>query len=191
MQNALPQGSCLSPLLFNIFIDNLFADISPRVSFSLFADDGAMWCSDGDYDTAIIRLQGCPRKLEHWSKSNGLKLSSEKLAAIIFSRNQSIQPSHSLRTYNNTIPYVMSYKFLGVVFYRRLSMRQHLQYIKVKCISRLNLFWCITGTFGGADRATLLRLCNNRTYINTNDSNSNRIWCGRLCWRYRKNVTIP
>ena len=158
MQNGLPQGSCLSPLLFNVFIDDLFTDISPRVSFSLFADDGAMWCSDGDYDTAIFRLQGCLRKLEHWSKVNGLEFSSEKSAAIIFSKTPSIQPSNSLRIYNNTIPYVTSYKFLGVVFDRRLSMNQHIQYIKLKCNSRLNLFRCLTSTLGGADRATLLRL---------------------------------
>ena len=158
MENGLPQGSCLSPLLFNVFIDDLFADISPQVSFSLFADDSAMWCSDRDYDTAIFRLQGCLRKLEDWSKLNGLEFSSEKSAAIIFSRTLRIQPSHRLRIYTNIIPYVTSYKFLGVVLDRRLSMRQHITYIKVKCNSRLNLFRCITGTFGGADRATLLRL---------------------------------
>ena len=37
-------------------------------------------------------------------------------------------------------------------------MRQHIQHIKVKCNSRLNLFRCLTSTCGGADRATLLRL---------------------------------
>ena len=157
LENGLPQGSCLSPVLFNVFIDDLFAEISPGVSFSLFADDSAMWCSDSDYDNAIIRLQGCLRKLEHWSKVNGLEFSSEKSAAIIFSRTMRIQPSHSLQIYNNIIPFVTSYKFLGIIFDRRLSMRQQLQYIKVKCNSRLNLFRCLTSTCGGADRATLLR----------------------------------
>ena len=158
LENGLPQGSCLSPILFNVFIDDLFADISPGVSFSLFADDSAMWCSDSDYDTAIFRLQRCLHKLEHWSKVNGLEFSSDKSAAIIFSRTMRIQPSHSLHIYNNIIPFVTSYKFLGIIFDRRLSMRQHIQYIKVKCNSRLNLFRCLTSTCGGADRATLLRL---------------------------------
>ena len=37
-------------------------------------------------------------------------------------------------------------------------MRPHIQHVKVKCNSRLNLFRCLTSTCGGADRATLLRL---------------------------------
>ena len=116
LENGLPQGSCLSPVLFNVIMDDLFAEISLGVSFSLFADDSAMWCSASDYDAAIIRLQGCLRNLEHWSKVNGLEFSSEKSAAIIFSRTMRIQPSHSPRIYDNIIPFVTSYKFLGIIF---------------------------------------------------------------------------
>ena len=158
MENGLPQGSCLSPLLFNVFIDDLFLDISPGVSFSLFADDSAMWCSGPDYDVCLTRLQGCLAKLEQWSRTNGLQFSSEKSAAIIFSRTMNIQPSQSLRLHNNEIPYVTNFKFLGVILDRRLSMARHIKYIGVKCNSRLNLFRCITGATYGADRETLIRL---------------------------------
>ena len=176
MENGLPQGSCLSPLLFNVFIDDLFLDISPGVSFSLFADDSAMWCSGPDYDVCLTRLQGCLAKLEQWSRTNGLQFSSEKSAAIIFSRTMNIQPSQSLRLHNNEIPYVTNFKFLGVILDRRLSMARHIKYIGVKCNSRLNLFRCITGaTYGRSSDFT--------TIIQIISTPYNRIWCCRLCWR--------
>ena len=158
MENGLPQGSCLSPLLFNIFIDDLFHDIPPHISYSLFADDAAIWCSDRDYDDSIFRLQTALGKLEQWSRRNGLQFSTDKSAAIIFTRSTNIQPERHLRIYNNIIPYVSKFKFLGVVLDRRLSMQQHAKHIKTKCSSRLSLFRCMTSTPCGADRATLLRL---------------------------------
>ena len=45
LQNGLPQGSCISPVLFNVMIYDLFRDIPTGLSFLLFADDSAIWCS--------------------------------------------------------------------------------------------------------------------------------------------------
>ena len=158
MENGLPQGSCLSPILFNIFINDLFEDISAGISYSLFADDSAIWCTDGDYDVSIRRLQSCLSRLENWSRTHGLEFSAEKSAAIIFTRSNIIQPSPHLIIHNSRIPFVNHFKFLGVVLDRRLSMAQHTKHIKTKCNSRLNLFRCLTSSESCADRVTLLRL---------------------------------
>ena len=158
LENGLPQGSCLSPLLFNVFIDDLFRDIPSGVRYSLFADDAALWHTDADCDTSIPRLQSSLFLLERWSKRNGLQFSAEKSAAMIFTRNTRTGPSRHLRICNNPIPYVNQFKFLGVVLDRNMSMARHVKYIKAKCSSRLNLFRCLTSSECGADRATLLRL---------------------------------
>ena len=158
LENGLPQGSCLSPLLFNIFIDDLFTDVSSQIRYSLFADDAAIWCTDKDCDISVSRLQSGISKLESWSRANGLQFSAEKSAAMVFSRQTTATPSVRLRVYNNHIPFVNQFKFLGIVFDRNLSMSGHIKHIKAKCSSRLNLFRCLTGSACGSDRTTLLRL---------------------------------
>ena len=158
MENGLPQGSCISPLLFNVFIDDLFANIPQQVHFSLFADDSALWCTDADCDVSVNYLQNSLVKLENWSRHNGLRFSAEKSAAVVFSRQTNTSPSVTLRIYNNVIPFQSHFKFLGVVLDRNLSMGKHVQHIKTKCSSRLNLFRCMTSSDCSADRATLLKL---------------------------------
>lgn len=158
LENGLPQGSCLSPLLFNVFIDDLFHDIPHRVHCSLFADDAAIWCTDADCNTSVSLLQTSLSKLERWSQENGLQFSAEKSAAMVFSRNPNAIPTAPLRIYTNNIPYATHFKFLGIVFDRNLSMARHVQHIKAKCSSRLNLFRCLASSDSCADRTTLLRL---------------------------------
>ena len=159
LENGLPQGSCLSPLLFNIMINDLFDDIPPNIRFSLFADDSAIWCSDTDPNHSIPRLQEALNRVENWSKINGCIFSAPKSATVVFTKNSRFQqPSTALRLAGNEIPFQFAFKFLGVILDRRLSMAKHISYIKTKCSKRINLFRCISGTDFGADRRTLLQL---------------------------------
>ncbi|GFO29677.1 retrovirus-related pol polyprotein from type-1 retrotransposable element r1 [Plakobranchus ocellatus] len=49
-------------------------------------------------------------------------------------------------------------KFLGVIFYQKLSFENHVKYLKNKCLTALNLLRVVGHTDWGADRATLLKL---------------------------------
>ena len=53
---------------------------------------------------------------------------------------------------------VVGTKFLGVIFYRKLSFVPHLKYIKKKTLKALNLLNVIENTEWGADREVMLRL---------------------------------
>ena len=77
---------------------------------------------------------------------------------MVFSRWPNTTPARNLRSHNTTIPFVNSFKFLGVVLDTKLSMAKHVQHIKRKCSARLNLFRCLTSKECGADRSTLLTL---------------------------------
>ena len=157
-ENGLPQGSCLSPLLFNITIDDLFHDLPTGISFSLFADDSSIWCTTPDIDHGIQRLQIALRTVEKWSVDHGLEFSAQKSALMIFTKHRRIAPASLPKLNNIDIPLVPHFKFLGVVLDSRLTMSQHVKHIQNKCKRRLNLFRCLTSSPVGADRSTLLRL---------------------------------
>ena len=155
---CLALGSCLSPILFNIMIDNLFHDLPSGIPFSLFADDSAIWCTTPDDEVAIQRLQIAIDKIEKWSSNNGLEFSAEKSALMIFTKNPGNKASTLPKLNGIPIPQVSQFKFLGVVLDSRLTMKHHIAHIQAKCKKRMNLFRCLTSTPAGADRSTLLRL---------------------------------
>ena len=158
LQNGLPQGSCISPTLFNIMINDLFDTVPPNIEYSLFADDCAIWCTDRDSEHSVPRLQEALTNIEHWSKKNGFIFSPTKSAVVTFSKNNRMRQAPHLRLSGNIIPRLNSFKFLGIVLDSRLSMVKHIEHIKAKCSKRLNLFRCIASTEYGADRTTLLHL---------------------------------
>ena len=50
------------------------------------------------------------------------------------------------------------YKFLGIIFDRKLSFIPHLNYSKAKCHTALLLLCVVTHADWGADKSTLLKL---------------------------------
>ena len=56
------------------------------------------------------------------------------------------------------IPVVDQYKFLGVIFDRKLSFIPHINYLKAKCHKGLQLLRVVAHTDWGADKSTLLKL---------------------------------
>lgn len=43
IENGIPQGSAISPILFNIMINDFFLNVDRDIGSSLYADDGAIW----------------------------------------------------------------------------------------------------------------------------------------------------
>ena len=158
LENGLPQGSCLSPILFNVMINDLFDTVPPGINFSLFADDSALWCTDSDSQHSIPRLQQALNNINDWSQKNGCIFSPEKSAVVTFTKNTRMTEPSNLYLSGHIIKRASSFKFLGVVLDSRLSMTKHISHIKSKCSRRMNLFRCIAGAGFGADRKTLLQL---------------------------------
>merc|ERR1711893_368091 len=64
----------------------------------------------------------------------------------------------SLLLNGSEIPLVEEFKFLGVIFDKKLSFIPHINYIKLKCSKALNFLKVVSNMNWGADRDVLLRL---------------------------------
>ena len=78
-----PQGSCLGPLLFSIFTN----DISKHLSYTkciLFADDTTIYMTHRNYNYLTWCIEQDLETLSDWFRANLLTLNEEKSVTMTF-----------------------------------------------------------------------------------------------------------
>ena len=83
---GVPQGSILGPLLFNIYIcDLFFEDINLDVAN--YADDTTPYSSGSDFNTILNNLQKGVEKIFKWFLENRLKANADKCHLLLSSKD--------------------------------------------------------------------------------------------------------
>ena len=103
-------------------------------------------------------LQQNLNKIEHWATNNGFKFSKSKTQCVHFCQLRKQHDDLVLTLYGSPIPVVQEYKYLGLIFDKKLSFIPHIKYLKAKCLKSLNILKVLSHTTWGADRITLLQL---------------------------------
>ena len=62
-ENGTWQGSVVSPILFNIMMNDMFQDVGPGFGLSLFADDGVLWKRGRNIPFVVQKVQEALGKL--------------------------------------------------------------------------------------------------------------------------------
>ena len=79
MDNGSPQGSVLSPMLFNVLINTLSDKlVGHPIDLTQFADDSAIWKTAKNVPTAVKILQKTLNAIMEWADAWGFKLSGQK-----------------------------------------------------------------------------------------------------------------
>ena len=103
-------------------------------------------------------LQQCINRIEDWALHNGFKFCKSKTQCVHFCQLRKVHDDPELYVYGSLIPVVDDFKFLGIIFDRKLSFIPHIKYLKAKCLKALNLLKVLSHTNWGADRTVLLQL---------------------------------
>jgi ribonuclease HI len=156
IENGIPQGSAISPLLFIIMINDLNVS-DQNTSFSLFADDCAVWMSGKNIQFLSNKMQKILESINNWCNLWGFKISIAKTVYMIFTRKLKV-PDINLYLDEEEIQGVNKFKFLGLVFDPKLSWNEHIKDVVNKCKNVLNVFRCLRGSTWGVDRKSLLIL---------------------------------
>ena len=135
--NGVPQGSVLGPLLFNIFINDLFFFVEMSEVCN-YADDNSLTVADICIDTIISKLEYDVNNLDTWFKNNAMLLNESKCQFMIIeptrtSRNQ----REKIKLGNQTMEEVNNGKLLGIIFDNKLSMRNHIKHICTQASNKL------------------------------------------------------
>ena len=120
---GVPQGSVLGPLLFNIFINDIFLFVK-NTSVCNYADDTTIYACNSDIDIIINRLETDSSILTKWFSENYMKLNEEKCHFMIFG-NKSKESVVTIG--KSTIKESEHEKLLGVTFDKKLSFTKHVQ----------------------------------------------------------------
>ena len=160
LSQGVPQGSILSTTLFYIIINSIMNCLDPKTDGSLYmyVDDFCMCYRSTSMRTLERHLQQGINRIEDWALKNGFKFSKLKTQCVHFCQLRKIHDDSELYLYGSLIPVVDGFKFLGLIFDRKLSFIPHIKYIKAKCLKALNLLNVLSHTNWGADRTVLLQL---------------------------------
>ena len=157
-EEGIPQGSVLSPTLFNIAINGLLEQVPVGVHGLAFADDYAVICSKSTAVEACRKIQETIDAAAAWASARGFKFSPEKTKAIRFCRLRRREEIPTLFLNGSILPYEDSIKYLGIIFDQKLTFAHHINEIVCNVKLRLNILKVVSSCNWGADRTTLLRM---------------------------------
>lgn len=122
---GLPQGSVLSPTLYNIFTaDILMVD---GVVYAFFADDTAFLAADKDPEIVVTKLQHAQNCLEEFQRKWRIRINATKTQTIFFTKKRATRnlPSRAVTTNGVPSTWVNAANYLGVVFDSKLTFDKH------------------------------------------------------------------
>ena len=138
---GIPQGSCLGPLLFLFFINDL-AKCSSFFTI-LFADDCTFQISGANTSDIFLQANKELFKAEQWFSANKLTLNTKKTRFMLFKNKNQHVHVQELCIGNNVITRAgnscieKSVRFLGVLIDDELSFTRHIDKLKSKLNSGL------------------------------------------------------
>ena len=144
---GVPQGSILGPLLFLIYVNDLYL-ASPELSAVMFADDTNLFLSDKNIDNLFARMNIELSKVSIWFKANKLSLNKSKTKFSIFhppSKKKIIPIKLPVLEIDEThIARDTVTKFLGVLIDENLNWKAQISNISAKVSKSIGILYKVT-----------------------------------------------
>ena len=153
MKNGVPQGSVLSPMLFNIYISDLPETTSRKYGY---ADDLAILLRRPSWKEMEEGLNNDMTILVDYLRKWRLQLNIDKtVSAAYHLNNREAKRELGVFVDNKRLVFQQAPKYPGVRLYRMLNFKQHLEEVAGKVTSRVSLIRRLAGTTWGASAKTL------------------------------------
>ena len=154
LRSGIVQGSCLGPVLFLIFINDLVKIFDPEVTPKLYADDVKIYTTiQSNVDNN--RLQQNINRMAQWANTWQLSISIKKCQAMHITRKRdqsALESTFCIDT--NPLPTADVVRDLGVEVDPELKFSTHISHIVRKALTRSYL---LRRCFVSRDTATLVR----------------------------------
>ena len=130
---GVPQGSVLGPLLFNLFINDLFYII--KCDLCNYADDNTPYACDLSLKSLMDKLECASDIALDWFRSNGMKLNSSKCKLLVCGHKFE---NMICKIENDNVIETHMVKLLGIEIDSKLTFSHHVNTLCKKVSQKLN-----------------------------------------------------
>ena len=140
LKYGVPQGSILGPLLFNIFINDLFFFINES-KLANYADDNTLYAVENNVSNLLKLLEMETNKVLKWFEMNEMKPNADKCHLIVCNKNKC-----SVTLDNNIIEGEKFVELLGMTITNDLKFSDHITILckranqKLHALARISKF---------------------------------------------------
>ena len=151
---GVPQGSCLSPILFNFFVSRY--PQSSGVSSTSYADDFSDSCSSPDVPAAAARLTEHAARVSSWAVEQGMTISAPKSTVTLFTPDNRQHDTHPQVTVaGELLPLEKTPRILGLKLDPAFRFGHYAVDLRTRAAPRLNVLKALTGTRWGQHKETI------------------------------------
>lgn len=155
---GLPQGSCLSPILFNLYMCSIIEHLNTMGHKCLvYADDIVIFSHNRHLDTAITSMNTALESLNEALTSSYFSIAHNKCKAIIFTRRR-FDYCPDIIINDTIIPIVTNHTYLGINLDSKLRWAPHINVLTKFCARWSNLLRSVANTWWGSHPTSLLTI---------------------------------
>ena len=133
---GVPQGSILGPLLFNIFLCDLFLFLDD-IPVANYANDNTAYCTGLKISDVLIKLESAAETLLQWFKDNRMKANPDKYHLLINNTKKSFEIKIGKERVSNS----KYEKLLGVKVDHELNFNKHVSSLCKKASQKVNALY--------------------------------------------------
>ena len=154
--SGVPQGSVLGPILFNVYINDLFLFIKQETLHN-YADDNTLAYFSKTLADLIGVLEEEAGVALTWLKQNQMIANPEKFHALLIKKDKTNTCGENISIQGKMIKSEETVKLLGIQLDYKLNFEQHISELCRKAASQLNVLKRLKQFIGFSEREILVQ----------------------------------